>query len=63
RRIYDSVRSDGRNVLFPHEAVAVVQAYGVNAPPSKLAKNAEEAVDFAEEIGYPVVMKIVSPDI
>ncbi len=63
QRIYDSVRSDGRNVLFPHEAVAVVQAYGVNAPPSKLAKNAEEAVDFAEEIGYPVVMKIVSPDI
>jgi len=63
RRIYDGVRVDDRNVLFPHEAVAVVQAYGVNAPPSKLATTAEEAVDFAEEIGYPVVMKIVSPDI
>ncbi|OGD44363.1 hypothetical protein A3K69_07710 [Candidatus Bathyarchaeota archaeon RBG_16_57_9] len=63
REILDAVRRDGRSVLFPHEAVAVVEAYGVSAPASKLAKDAEEAVMHAEAIGYPVVMKIVSPDI
>ncbi len=61
--IFRAVKEDGRKVLFPHEAGDVVKAYGVTAPESKLAKNAEDAVQFAEEIGYPVVMKIVSPDI
>lgn len=63
KNIFEAVRKDGRRVLFPHEAIAVVEAYGVNAPGSKLAKDPEEAVRHAEEIGYPVVMKIVSPDI
>jgi len=63
RKIFAVVKKDGRKVLFPHEAIAVVKAYGVNAPGSKLAETAEEAVMHAEEIGYPVVMKVVSPDI
>ncbi|MFH2111163.1 MAG: acetate--CoA ligase alpha subunit [Candidatus Bathyarchaeota archaeon] len=63
RKIFDVVKKDGRKVLFPHEAIEVVEAYGVAAPGSKLAKTAEEAVMHAEEIGYPVVMKVVSPDI
>jgi acetyltransferase len=61
--IFRAVKEDGRKVLFPHEAGDVVKAYGVTAPESKLAKNSEDAVKFAEEIGYPVVMKVVSPDI
>ena len=63
KQVFATVKKDGRKVLFPHEAVAVIEAYGVNAPGSKLAKSPEEAVKHAEEIGYPVVMKIVSPDI
>ncbi|MBD3205367.1 CoA-binding protein [Candidatus Bathyarchaeota archaeon] len=63
KAIFETVKKDGRKVLFPHEAGDVVKAYGVSAPQSKLAKNAEEAVRYAEEIGYPVVMKVVSPDI
>ncbi|MCW4049220.1 MAG: acetate--CoA ligase family protein [Candidatus Bathyarchaeota archaeon] len=63
RKIYDDVKKDGRKVLFPHEAAAVVKAYGITAPGSMLATNAEDAVTFAEEIGFPVVMKVVSPDI
>lgn len=62
-KIFEDVRKDNRKVLFPHEANAVVKAYGVSAPESKLARTADEAVKYAEEIGYPVVMKIVSPDI
>ena len=63
KQVFNAVKKDGRKVLFPHEAVAVVEAYGINAPSSKLAKSSEEAVNHADEIGYPVVMKIVSPDI
>ena len=58
-----SARDDGRNVLLPHEAAAVVKAYGIVAPDSLLATSAEEAVLHADTIGYPVVMKVVSPDI
>jgi len=61
--IFDAARQDGRVVLLPHEAGEVVEAYGVRAPRSKIARSAAEAETFAEEFGYPVVLKIVSPDI
>lgn len=37
--------------------------YGIPVTKFKLAKNEAQAVEFAEEIGYPVVLKIVSPDV
>jgi len=63
RRIFDKVKADGRNVLFPHEAMNVAEAYGITAPASGLAETADEAVEYADRMGYPVVMKIVSPEI
>lgn len=41
----------------------VLGAYGFHVPTGALASSAEEAVEIAERIGYPVAMKIVSPDI
>jgi len=41
----------------------VVQAYGFQVPKSQVARTAVEAAYFAEKIGWPVVMKICSPDI
>jgi acetyltransferase len=63
RSIFKAVRADGRMVLLPHESALVIKSYGINAPDSLLAKTPEEAVLHAEKIGYPVVMKVVSPDI
>ncbi len=63
KKIFKNAQEDGRKVLFPHEAAQVAKAYGVPAPGSALAKTADEAVKSADEMGYPVVMKIVSPDI
>ncbi len=63
KKIFDGAKSDGRNVLFPHEAMNVAKAYGIPTPASGLATSADEAVNYADEMGYPVVMKIVSPDI
>jgi acetate---CoA ligase (ADP-forming) len=61
--IFKAVRADNRKVLLPPEAADVARAFGVPAPPCVLAEKAEDAVKHATEMGYPVVMKIVSPDI
>jgi acetyl coenzyme A synthetase (ADP forming)-like protein len=45
------------------EAKEILRAYDFNVLPGHLATTAEEAVDSAERIGYPVVLKISSPDI
>jgi acetyl coenzyme A synthetase (ADP forming)-like protein len=63
REILDSVRKDRRVVLLSNEAAEVVEAYGISVPESRVAKTAEEAAEYAEELGYPVVLRIVSPDI
>ena len=41
----------------------ILSAYGLPVPPCRLCKTTDEAVAAAKEIGYPVVLKIVSPDI
>ncbi|MGI6643689.1 MAG: acetate--CoA ligase alpha subunit [Bacillota bacterium] len=63
RAIFDKVRADGRDLLLGPEAAEVAELYKIPAAPSKLATNPEEAADFAESLGFPVVMKIASPDI
>jgi len=62
-RIVEGARKDGRSFLLAHEGQALIQAAGISIPQSRLAKSADEAVKLAEEIGYPVVMKVVSRDI
>ena len=63
REVLDGVRADGRAALSAPEAKRVCDAYGIVVPGEGLATSAEEAVATADEIGYPVVAKIVSPDI
>jgi len=62
-RIIDSVLKEGRSFLLAREGQAVMQAAGIRVPRSQIARNLEEGVRLAEEIGYPVVMKVVSRDI
>ncbi len=61
--IISDVRRDNRTFLLSHEAQGLMEAAGIPVPASKIARNVREAVEFSEEIGYPVVMKIVSKDI
>ena len=61
--IINGARADGRDALTEVEAKAVFRAYGLDATVTLLAKTEDEAVKLANEAGYPVVMKIVSPDI
>ena len=55
--------AEGRVSVGDAEAREVLRAYGFSIPESRLAETPEEAVEIAEEIGYPVVLKIASPDI
>ncbi|HVO42946.1 MAG TPA: acetate--CoA ligase family protein [Aggregatilineales bacterium] len=63
RQIFRKVREEGRVSLGESESREVATAYGLRIPRSELAANADEAVRIADSIGYPVVMKIASPDI
>jgi len=62
-RIIQQARSEGRDSLTEIEAKEVFSAYGLPVTKTKLAKSEDEAVQLAKEVGFPVVMKIVSPDI
>ncbi|HOH31082.1 MAG TPA: acetate--CoA ligase family protein, partial [Candidatus Hydrogenedentes bacterium] len=53
----------GRPEMGEVEAKEILHAYDFNVLPGQLARSAEEAVIIAERVGYPVAMKIVSPDI
>lgn len=63
KAVFYDVYRDNRRVLLGSETVAVADAYGIPAAPTKLATTVEEAVQIAEEIGYPVVLKVASPKI
>ncbi len=52
-----------RNSLLYSEAKELVSAWGIPTAPWRVARNREEALDAALSIGYPVVMKILSPDL
>jgi acetyl coenzyme A synthetase (ADP forming)-like protein len=56
-------RRAGRTTLGEREAREVIAAYGLRVPQSILARTVDEAVAAAERIGFPVALKIVSPDI
>lgn len=62
-KIFDHVRSQGRTYLPEIEALKVFSAYGIPVLESQLAKTEEEAIAHARRIGFPVVLKIVSPHI
>ena len=63
RRVLDGLRAEGRVTAGDAEARDILLAYGIPLPKAVLATTPEEAVAAAESIGYPVVMKIASPDI
>ena len=63
KKIIDKVKKDGRPNLLEEEGQEVLRAYGFPLPKSTLAKTENDAVKIAKKIGYPVVMKIASPQI
>jgi acetyl coenzyme A synthetase (ADP forming)-like protein len=62
-RILTKYKRMGQNQISEVEAKDILEAYGFRVLPSALATDQDEAVEAAERIGYPVVLKVVSPDI
>ncbi len=62
-KILEGAARDGRARLNEFEAIELLNAYGIAAAPSRLATSAEGAARAAHEVGFPVVMKIVSTEI
>lgn len=62
-RIINQAISEGKHALLETEAKTICSEYGIPVNKFSLAKTEKEAVEQAEKIGYPIVMKIVSQDI
>ena len=63
RKILQQVKAEGRTALTAPEGKIVCDAYGISVPKEGVATSAAGAASLARKIGFPVVMKIVSPDI
>ncbi len=58
-----AAKAEGRKYLTPSEASELCSAYGIATPEEGLANSAAQAGEMASRIGFPVVLKVVSPDV
>jgi acetyltransferase len=63
KEIIQGVREDGRRILLGSEAHEIAEAYGIPVARIRLATSSRAAKEIADDLGYPVVLKIASPDI
>jgi acyl-CoA synthetase (NDP forming) len=63
RQVLDRVKAEGRSALTAPEGKAVCDAYGIPVPKEGVATTPTQAAKLATAMGYPVVLKIVSPQI
>jgi acyl-CoA synthetase (NDP forming) len=62
-KIINQAKTEGRTALLEPEAKTICKEYGITVSAFSVATNEKEATIQAEKIGYPIVLKIVSPDI
>jgi acetyltransferase len=60
RGIIDAVRKEGRTILTEYESKKLLEAYGIPTTPTEVAESADQAVEIAAKMGYPVVLKLYS---
>ena len=63
KEIFSRIKSEGRSYVLEHEAKEALSLYGINTTREAICKTADEAVNAGEKIGFPVVLKVVSPDV
>ena len=61
--IFDKTKKEGRSILTEFESKKVLKQVGIPVTETKLAKTQKEAVSLSQKVGFPVVLKIVSPDV
>lgn len=63
KAIFKIVRDQGRNNLLETESRELLNEYGIKLPEARLARDPQEAIRVAKELGCPIAMKVVCPDI
>ncbi|MFX1445542.1 MAG: acetate--CoA ligase family protein [Promethearchaeota archaeon] len=63
KKIINEILAENRYFLMEHESKNLISKYGIPVGAYKLTKTKEEAIEYANEIGYPVVVKLMSPEI
>jgi acetyltransferase len=63
RSEFEEIIRNNENVLSEEDSKTILESYGITTTQPHLAVSADEAVEVADRIGYPVVLKIHSPDI
>ena len=63
RAVFDTILSEGHDVLSETTSKALLEAYEIPVTQTYVARSAEDAVQYAARVGYPVALKIFSPDI
>lgn len=63
RHMVQTARKQGCTLLTEGEAKQLLVAYGIPVLPTRVAHSADEAITLANELGYPVVLKLYSPTI
>ncbi len=63
REILSAAVRSGRTRLGEHDALSLLDAYGIPIVPSRPATSAEEAIGAAEAVGFPVVLKVMAPTV
>lgn len=61
--IIDRVRSEGRTILTEIESKQIIKQAGISVSDTRLAISGEEAISISKQFGFPVVLKIASPDV
>lgn len=63
KKLLDTIKQEKRKRLSEPESYDILKAYGMRAVDYRVAKDLDKIIIAADQIGYPVVLKIVSPDI
>ena len=61
--IFDQVKKEGRSILTEYESKKILKQVGISVVETRLAKTQKEAVLLSQETGFPVALKITSPDV
>lgn len=63
REFMDQAREEGRTYLMEHECKAILESLGISSTRAFVARSEEEAVEMSDSIGYPIVLKVLSPKV
>ncbi len=63
KQVFDETIKTDHKVITEEASKSILKSYGITVPPYALVKSEAEAVKAAKKVGFPLVMKVVSPQI